>query len=597
MANADTPLAKSRKRSIILPMPIAQRLRDPRFLLCLTAALLAFVVQSGELATSDTTHRLQTTHWLWTSEPQVFPNEYPEFGVHGRGGRLYSWYGIGQSLLMLPADLVATPIAHLPIFTGYTDDPAVRSIIVSYSTNILLNVLTALIAFRFLQQLRFSVKQSVAGVLALMFCTTHLHYTQNMMENNYIMLLTMIGFAFQYEWLSTGSRRALFIGSAALGLNLLTRLTTGLDLIAVGVFLLLTLCFDPTTEATAGSMSRFEGARLPGSPERPVLAFRGGGAPLESRKIRGFSPWGMVFLQTIGAFWSRFLDYIKIAAPVYAFFLLIDRLYNYYRFESFTTTYVTNFAREFRQNDPTLPANFPWTTPFHEGVLGPLFKPEKSIFLFDPLLILAIVLFVILWKRLPPELRAYALASLFMLAAYICFYARYTFWAGDFAWGDRYVSTSVEFVAFISVPLLLRFRSALNSWIWRGGLALIFISLVIQLASLAFWLPLEIYQMETLGHPTFVIALRFKNIAGFALGKMDAWGLNNESMTQDPWDYVHITCWNFLPFLLRRVGVAPAWVVKTAFAIWFAGIAALGWTLLRLRNIVWRNPGAEAMSS
>jgi len=32
--------------------------------------------------------------------------------------------------------------------------------------------------------------------------------------------------------------------------------------------------------------------------------------------------------------------------------------------------------------------------------------------------------------------------------------------------------------------------------------------------------------------------VRFKNIAAFALGKMDAWGLNNESMTQDTWDYV-----------------------------------------------------------
>jgi hypothetical protein len=88
-------------------------------------------------------------------------------------------------------------------------------------------------------------------------------------------------------------------------------------------------------------------------------------------------------------------------------------------------------------------------------------------------------------------------------------------------------------------------------------------------------LPLEIYQMETLGHPTFVIALRFKNIAAFAFGKMDAWGLNNESMTQDPWDYVHITTWNFLPFLLRRVGAAPKWVVDVTFAIWGAGIAAL----------------------
>src|SRR5882724_11379056 len=118
---------------------LSRWLRDPLFLLCLAAGLLAFVVQSGELGSADTTHRLQTTHWIWTSQPQVFPNEYPEFGLRGRGGRLFSWYGIGQSLLMLPADMVGTWLAELPAFSDYTDDPAVRSIVVSYSTNILVN--------------------------------------------------------------------------------------------------------------------------------------------------------------------------------------------------------------------------------------------------------------------------------------------------------------------------------------------------------------------------------------------------------------------------------------------------------------------------
>src|ERR1019366_9067759 len=176
-------------------------------------------------------------------------------------------------------------------------------------------------------------------------------------------------------------------------------------------------------------------------------------------------------------------------------------------------------------------------------------------------------------------------ASLLLLLGYICFYARYTFWSGDFAWGDRYVSTTVELVALIAVPLLMRYRELLGKTIWRAGCALILVSLAIQLASLAFWLPLEIYQMETLGHPTFVIALRFKNIVAFTLGKMDAWGLNTPSMAQDQWDYVHVTTWNFLPFLLRRVGEAPGWVVNTAFAIWIAGIAALAWVMLRLRTL------------
>ena len=218
--------------------------------------------------------------------------------------------------------------------------------------------------------------------------------------------------------------------------------------------------------------------------------------------------------------------------------------------------------------------------------MGALFTPEKSIFLFDPLIILAILLLVLLWRRMSPEQRAYAITSLLLLAAYISFYARYTYWAGDFAWGDRYVSTAVELVAMLAGPLLLHYRTNLGRWVWRAGLVFVGSSFIIQVASLAFWLPLEIYQMETLGHPTFVIALRFKNIAAFALGKMDAWGLNNDSMTQDPWDYGHITTWNFLPFLLRRVGAAPDWVVKIAFAIWSIALAALAWATVRLRNVL-----------
>ncbi|MGO9864286.1 MAG: hypothetical protein ACLPLR_11800 [Terriglobales bacterium] len=521
----------------------ARWLRDPLFLLCLTAALLAFVVQSGELGTSDTMHRLQTTHWLWTSAPQVPAYEYPEFGVHGRGGRIYSWYGIGQSLLMLPADMAGTWMAKWPLFSDYEDDPTVDNIVVSYSTSILVNVLTALVAFRLLGQLRFSLKQSVAGVLGLMFCTTHLHYTQNMMENNYIMLLTLVGFSWQFEWLRTDKRRALFWGSFALGLNLLTRLTTGLDIIAAGIFVLLALWF--------------EGAGV-------------GGTGAEGTRSLGW--------------WRRFVAYCKVAAPVYLSFLLIDRAYQFYRFGSFTNTYVTYFAREFRQRDPTLPANFPWNTPFHQGFFGALFQPEKSIFLFDPLLVLAIFLLAWLWKRLTPEVRAYGVASLFLLLAYISFYARYAYWAGDFAWGDRYVSTSVELVSMLAVPLLLRYREHLGKAIWGAGCVLIVVSLAIQLASLAFWLPLEIYQMEDFGHPTFVIALRFKNILAFALGKMDAWGLNTDAMGWDRWDSMHVTTWNFLPFLLRRIGVAPEWAVNTVLAIWIAGVAALGAALLRLRR-------------
>ena len=511
---------------------------SPLFLLALAGGLIAFAVQSGELGTADTQHRLQSTHSLWTAEPPVFPREYPEFGVHGRGGSLQSWYGIGQSLLMLPSDVVGTYIERLPVFADYTgNDPSVRNIIVSYCTNILISVLTALVCFRFLRQLNFGIKQSVAGVLALLVSTTHLHYTQNMMENNYIFLLTLTGLSYQYEWSRNGSWRALLFGSAAFGLNLLTRLTTGLDLLAGAFFLLL------------------------------VLWFEG---------IRG---------RTL---WNRWRTYIATALPVYALFGLIDRLYQYHRFGSIFNTYVSVAAREAIQRNPSLPANYPFELPFHVGFLGPLFAPEKSIFLFDPLLILTILLAAVAWKRFSPVVKAYEITGFLLLLAYISFYARYTVWSGDFAWGDRYVSTAVQLAALLSVPLLLRHRNEVGRLVWITGIALLVISTVIQIASLAFWLPLEIYQMETLGHPTFVIALRLRNIVAFACGKMDAWGLNNHAMTEDPWDYVHITTWNFLPFLLKRAGVAPAMVVNLVFAVWIAGLASLASVLWRLQRVLAR---------
>src|ERR1700722_4072969 len=517
-------------------------LNDPLLLLCLVAGLLAFAVQSGELGTIDTTYRLQTTHWLWTSQPQLYPDDYPEFGLHGRGGRLYAWYGIGQSLLMLPADLVGSAATHLPIWRSYVhsgEDPAIRSILVSISTNVLVNVLTALAAFRLLGLFGFSEAESVAGVLSLLCATTHLHYAQNMAENNYILLLTITGFALQYKWLTTGNRRALFWGSAALGLNLLTRVTTTMDLFAAGCFILLAALFSRRGSSEPG---------LCIASKRQILA-----------TVR---------------------EYLRGSLPIYAVFLVIDRIYQYIRFGSWTNTYVAVFAREQRLMDPTLPGNFPFNRGWfegglHSGVLGPFFMPEKSIFLFDPMFPLALVLTALLWKRLSPAMRAFAVATLGMLGAYVLVYARYNWGSGDFAWGDRYISSAVQLTTLLAIPLLLRYRRTLGRAIWSIGLTIIGISVVIQCASLAFWVPLEIYQMETFGHPTWVVFLRFKNIAAFALHQRAAWGLDTFAMFQDSWDAAHITTWNFLPSLLRHIGQAPPWAVHVLYGVWVATGVAL----------------------
>jgi hypothetical protein len=504
----------------------------PAFWLGLAACLTALLVQSGDLGSIDTVRRLQTTHSFWTSAPAVLPEEYPEFGVMGRNGTIYAWYGMGQSLLMLPSDIIGTYLERIPRFADFSDhDPGIRAILVSYSVNIPVCILTVLVCFRFLRLLEFTVNQAVAGALALLFGTTFLLYTQNMLENNFILLLTLTGLCFQYEWLHTGSTRSLWIGSLALGANLLTRLTTAMDIAAAALFVVLVLW-------------------LKGFRGRDLLA--------------------------------RLYSYARVAGPSYAIFVLVDRIYQYYRFGSFFNTYVSIAAEQQRKFNPSLPPNFPWTTPLREGFLGPLITPEKSIFLFDPLIVLTLLLSFLVWKRFGSEIKAYLLAGSWLLVVYILFYAKYFVWSGDFAWGDRYITTPVQLLAMISIPLLLRYRVYLRRFAWRLGIGIAAVSLVIQLASVVFWHPLEIHQMETLGHPTFVVGLRFENMAAAVLDKVDQWGLSNDDTREI--DGIRAQTPYFLPFLLKKDGSVSKTAADGLIAAWFVGLAALIAVLLVIRR-------------
>ena len=336
----------------------------------------------------------------------------------------------------------------------------------------------------------------------------------------------------------TGSRRALLIGSGAFGLNLLTRLTTGLDLLAGGVFVLLVLWL--------------EGARG-------------------------------------RALWSRCRSYLAIALPVYLFFGLLDRVYQFYRFGSFFTTYMRLTAREMMQRESVAAGQLSLRDAFSRGLFrgalraGKVDLPLRSAADPDDCAVRGGVETVqpagegVRPHRLPAAAGVYQ----FLCADIRCGAATRpgataTFlprWNWRFCWLFRCCCV---------------IATTLGKLVWGVAVALIAVSAVVQVASVAFWLSLEIYQMEILGHPTFVVPLRLENMIAFACGKMNAWGLGTHAMNEDAWDYVHIDTWNFLPFLLQRVGVAPAWAVNVAFAAWGAGLAALAWVALRLRMVLAR---------
>jgi hypothetical protein len=505
----------------------------PQFLLVLTALLTALLLQSGEMGSSDTTRRLQNTHSFWTNEPPVRAEDYPDFGLIGRNGTIHGWYGIGQSILMLPFDIAGSWLAGMPMFASLEGhDPSVREMVVSYSCNVLVCMLSVLMCFRFMRRLEFTVNQALAGALGLLFGTTFLHYTQNMMENNLILLLDLAGFCYQYEWLCSGRARSLLIGSAALGANLLVRLTTGMDIMACGLFLLL-------------------------------IVVMGG---VRGSKLRLLSNW------------------VRLAPAVYAFFFAMDRLYQWYRYGSIFNTYLGVFVQQLKERNGDLPAKFPWTTPWREGILGPLITPEKSIFLFDPLIILTLILALLLWKHMRPQTKAWVLATGSLICGYILFYARYYIWSGDFAWGDRYVSTPVQLLAMMAIPLLLQHRAKLNIVVWRTAWGIVAASIAAQLASVVFWHPLEVYQVMTMRHPTFVVGLRFKNIIADILGKYGQWGLTNDWMWKDQWQRFHSTTPYFMPFMLWRDGSVRLDTAHVLIAAWSLLVAALIGVLLLIRT-------------
>ena len=124
-------------------------------------------------------------------------------------------------------------------------------------------------------------------------------------------------------------------------MNLIIRLTTGLDLIAVRIFLLLVLWLNGRREA--GSSASF-------------------------RRLREYAAAGLSIL------------------------LLIDRCYQFYRFGRWTSTPTSTTSRASNAcSDPdSARRNIRGRRRSTLVSSAPLITPEKSIFLFDPLIILTI---------------------------------------------------------------------------------------------------------------------------------------------------------------------------------------------------------------
>jgi hypothetical protein len=152
--------------------------------------------------------------------------------------------------------------------------------------------------------------------------------------------------------------------------------------------------------------------------------------------------------------------------PIVALSLVLDRAYHVVRFgwdEAFST-YIHLFGAQARARNPELPVGYPFSGSFVEGFFGPLFSRNRSMFLFDPLALAGVALFV--WaavtRRLPKPVILLLGASAASLFGRLVVYARYAHWDGSSAWSNRFTLTPLQVALLFVIPTFLAFRERLG---------------------------------------------------------------------------------------------------------------------------------------
>lgn len=115
-----------------------------------------------------------------------------------------------------------------------------------------------------------------------------------------------------------------------------------------------------------------------------------------------------------------------------------------------------------------------FSTPLHLGLWGLFLSPGKSIFLFAPMVLLALAGLPLLWHQRRP------LAAVCggCLIAYALFLARHTQWEGGYSWGPRYLLPVLPLLLVGMAPLL---RNVHRRWPRKALAVLCILGVLINL--------------------------------------------------------------------------------------------------------------------
>lgn len=484
--------------------------------LLLVGVLAGIAVQSGTLRSIDTVRRLQWTRSLWTSAPEVV-DTWPEFGLLDDSGHIHAWWGPGQSLLFVPSDMLSVAIvraSHVPaIYAG-----RVQRAVVGVTFYPIVTGLCVIAAFWWLSVIGLSISQATFGSLALLFGTTLLYWTQGGQENSLMLLLTLVSSAGAAHWAKTGNQKSAVLAMAALGFTILIR---------------------PQT---------FGGACI--GVATSLIAFRA-----EWRR----APRGVI---TRG---------LAIACSILLAFVLCERAFHYWRFHELWGTYLGRFHTWVAAH-PELPSNWPLITPFLEGFLGQTVS-GASIFLFEPLLGLLLVVFLLFRKSAPPATPVVAAGLMVTLFVEIAAHAKLPFWYGGNSWGPRYITVPAEMCGALAVGVLASIWRQLSRMQKLAAGLIAAAAVSVQLSSVVFDDSLELVQAVR-GTP--LVVQRFNNIWKF-LSTNDVQTLHWRSY---PAGIPHVSLfpWVGRLYLGPTYGTVALWV-------WGLIVAAMAMVVIKLVRV------------
>ena len=442
----------------------------------IVALLWLILVNPGSITNIDTARRMQMAHSWWTKTEETIPGDRLIINVNGQN---YVPYDLGQSMLMLPGDWLGTKLSQ-SIGLDRDRSKQFTEAIVSFLIFLPINLLAVLACFRLLKLFGYSEKLAGLSSIIWFLGTTVLFYSTLHQQNNQILLFVLISYQAALAYIKKGQKPLAIFSGIALGIAFLIRITNIIH--AVGILVFIIGCISNQTKF------------------RPRL-----------RSLKSILLWMSGFIP----------------------FVLIERILTNYRYGSWTATSTSLHMQIFAKADTLIGANdvvlgdnegFSFlsllTKVQLEGLLAPLFSPEKSVFLYDPLLLPCSIVLFVCWRFLSSEIKWYAIAGIVNFCLHLYIYSWTADWIKQGQWGARYHITSIHLLLVPLIPLLVRgaikkigkntkLSQKIISWFTRGAIAL---ALLLQFISILLPFNLEKTQQELGIGSRFRIAQRINNV-------------------------------------------------------------------------------------